>query len=123
MFIEKELMLEIMPLEFNECYDEYYETKIASSLSIGYCYNVLYNGVRVGCGARHLNIYEWADKCKEWALIKGYEIYSKRTKNKGVAKIKKYINGSKRKKLICCKIADTEVEAIFDICKWILENN
>lgn len=73
-------------------------------------------------GGESISYYEFSDKCKDWALDNGFEIYSKRTKNKGVAKIKKYIDGSKRKKLICCKIANTEIEAIFDICKWILNN-
>lgn len=70
----------------------------------------------------NINLYELADKCKDWALLNYFEIYSKRTKYKGVAKIKKYIDGSKRKKLICCKIANTEIEAIFDVCQWILDN-
>ena len=68
------------------------------------------------------NICELAFMAKEWARDYGFHIYSKTTQHKGIAKIRKNINGGKRKKLICCKIADTEVEAIFDICQWILEN-
>lgn len=72
--ISKELLLEIMPLDENEEYDEYYKTKINKSLHIGYAYKIIYNNNYVGSGAKHLNIYELAHKCKQWALSKDYHI-------------------------------------------------
>ena len=61
------------------------------------------------------NIYEFAFKCKEWALTKGYFIYSTNElsfiKTFSLETIETFSNGK-----------DTEVEAITKACEWILEN-
>lgn len=75
---------------------------------------------------RHINIYELAYKCKEWAFDKGYSLES----------AKKAVLGEKNKMTstwICCGLtptcevlpnftADTEPEAIFEACEWIRSN-
>lgn len=123
--ISKELLSEVMgyPLSrnINECgitrVIGLNESDSDGSLDLDFGYQGLESS-----HSRYINVYQLSHKCKEWALLNGFEIYSKKTKYKGVAKIKKYINGSKRKNLICCKIANTEIKAIFDICQWILDN-
>lgn len=67
------------------------------------------------------NICEFAFMAKEWARDYGYHIYSKTTQHKGIAKIRKNITGGKRKNLICCRIEDTEVEAILKVAQWVYE--
>lgn len=120
--ISKELILKLIPLELNEEHDKYYETKIGNTLNIGYSYNVLFKGNKVGSGAKHFNIYELAHKCKEWAVDNHFHIYSKIMKDKAVAKIRKSINGKHRKNTLCLFVANTEPEAVFKVCQWILDN-
>lgn len=69
-----------------------------------------------------INIHELAHKCKEWALKK-YDIsmYSYcHTDNDGAELIPRrkctIINSTKKVK------ADTEAEAVFKACQWILDN-
>ena len=67
-----------------------------------------------------INIYELAHKCKELALSKNYEIESSL-----------FIDGSKKRigysqvlreeSPMLQKTADTEPEAIFKACEWIME--
>ena len=62
-----------------------------------------------------VNIYEFAFKCKEWALTKGYFIYSTNElsfiKSFSLETIETFSNGK-----------DTEIECILKACEWILEN-
>ena len=62
-----------------------------------------------------INIYEFAFKCKEWALTKGYFIYSTNElsfiKTFSLETIETFSNGK-----------DTEIECILKACEWILEN-
>ena len=70
----------------------------------------------------YINIHELAHKCKEWAVLKGYEIetklYAIGTEIYSSANISygrnmgKYID----------TITTTEPEAIFKACQWILDN-
>ena len=73
----------------------------------------------------HINIYELAHKCKEWAFDIGYSVESAK---KNILEDKKM-----KSKWICCGFtpeynimptseADTEPEAIFKACQWVLEN-
>ena len=61
-----------------------------------------------------INIYEFAFKCKEWALSKGYFIYSTHElsfiKSLSLETIETFANGK-----------DTEMECIIKACNWILE--
>lgn len=60
------------------------------------------------------NIYEFAFKCKDWALSKGYFIYSTHElsfiKSFSLEIIETFANGK-----------DTEIECIIKACNWILE--
>ena len=66
-----------------------------------------------------INIYELAYKYKEWALAKGFKINSRLTgKDKNYAEILSCKNSA----IIAFFYEDTESEAIFKACEWILEN-
>ena len=60
-----------------------------------------------------VNIYEFVFKCKEWALSKGYFIYSTNElsfiKTFSLETIETFSNGK-----------DTEIECILKACEWIL---
>ena len=62
-----------------------------------------------------INIYEFVFKCKEWALTKGYFIYSTNElsfiKSFSLETIETFSNGK-----------DTEIECILKACEWLLEN-
>ena len=64
---------------------------------------------------KRINIYEFAFKCKEWALTKGYFIYSANElsfiKTFLLETIETFSNGK-----------DTEVECIIKACEWILKD-
>lgn len=75
-------------------------------------------------GIEEINIYEFAFKCKEWAISKGYIIKSKpydynedTTFSGGYFWITRIENGH------CpnCGANRSEVQAIIDGCEWILE--
>lgn len=121
--ISKELLLEIMPLDENTEWEDYYQTKINNSLSVGYSYSLLYKGKIVGCGANHINIYEFASKCKKWANTKGYiiidfidenndEFWSCRIYRNG-------LNDGYEEEIAYCM---EDYNAIINACEWILNN-
>lgn len=64
---------------------------------------------------KRINIYEFAFKCKEWALTKGYFIYSTNElsfiKTFSLETIETFSNGK-----------DTEIECILKACEWILKD-
>ena len=63
-----------------------------------------------------INIYELAHKCKEWALKHPYKVISKPDNVPGLWEA--YVNLSLTSKH--GEVADTEPEAIFKACEWIL---
>lgn len=70
---------------------------------------------------KRINIYELAHRCKEWAL--------KKDKYKWLFSYKAFIDcwcdivdNHNRKNIIMSFRADTEPEAIFKACQWILED-
>lgn len=72
----------------------------------------------------NINIYQLAHKCKEWALSKGYILMSSPRTSSSFATCEFCKNGK-------CDYeddlwndfrADTEPEAIFKACQWILNN-
>ena len=68
----------------------------------------------------NINIYELANKCKEWAYNQNFYIYSIVSfAGEGWCYITKEDNIEKRLKTF---IADTEPEAVFEACEWILSN-
>lgn len=60
-----------------------------------------------------VNIYEFAFKCKEWAYKNEYDIWSITWGAVEFQNNKKY-NGTER------ITEDTEIEAIFKACEWIV---
>lgn len=80
----------------------------------GVVYSYLYGNKEI----RFMSIYEFAFKCKEWALTRGYFIYSTNElsfiKSFSLETIETFSNGK-----------DTEIECILKACEWILneQNN
>ena len=73
-----------------------------------------------------INIYEFAFKCKEWALSKGYILSSNNYDNGGCCQILQENVGecSECGESIAFKIIHsfTEIEAIIKACEWLQEN-
>ena len=78
---------------------------------------------------RQINIYELAHECKQWAVSKGYSLYS--GYDKLINKYGVYVNllllgddeltiGGWDTEIYF--IANTETEAIFKACEYIMEN-
>ena len=70
------------------------------------------------CFCYEINIYELAHKCKEWAISKGYYLYSVIVNKEAYAYITYPCNTSLR--LFSCH-SYTEPEAIFKACEYIME--
>jgi len=64
-----------------------------------------------------INIYELAHKCKGWAWENGYIIENYFAFGDGICKV----FNTRWERIYKC-IEDTEQEAIFKACQWILEN-
>ena len=70
-----------------------------------------------------VNIYEFAYKCKDWALTKGYMMkIENHYSNSIVVQIKKTISNSAYVEP-WKKTFKSEIEAIIKACNWILENS
>ena len=75
-----------------------------------------------------INIYEFAFKCKEWALNKGYTIESHTNRsclsgnNYEYFSIAKIFKGTSSMRINTIE-ENTEVEAIIKACEWILEQS
>lgn len=71
-----------------------------------------------------INIYELAHKCKEWALSKGYIINSgATTSNDWSSTIYKVIKENPYIKELSHTWGQSENEAIFRACQWILDKD
>jgi hypothetical protein len=77
------------------------------------CNNSIVYKVSVYDREEEVNIYEFVFKCKEWALTKGYFIYSTNElsfiKTFSLETIETFSNGK-----------DTEIECILKACEWVL---
>lgn len=113
--ISKELLSEVLkrPVEIIDIGE--FKCMIRNSTyfdkdQIGMLYRYLYGNEEIG----FMSIYEFAFKCKEWALYKGYFIYStielSFIKTLSLETIETFANGK-----------DTEIECILKACEWILE--
>ena len=83
---------------------------------------------------QNINIHELANKCKKWAIVKGYQVSSSKPivaddEGKQVfnywwsAYLFKFDGGYESPLLVTKSFnAETEPEAIFKACQWILEN-
>lgn len=67
-----------------------------------------------------INIHDLANKCKEWANEEGYSIATRLMTYKWFIDLYRY--ESKKPKEKDFEMFDTEPEAIFKACEWILEN-
>jgi len=65
---------------------------------------------------RYFNIYELAHTCKEWAFKKGYEL-SSRLDKQAIATAILWLDFAE------CTVQNqnTEPDAIFKVCQWILD--
>lgn len=70
------------------------------------------------------NIYELANKCKDWAATKGYILFSKTRLNSSLASCYFHNMGlhDYEDDFHNDFRAETEPEAIFKACQWILDN-
>ena len=81
-----------------------------------------------------INIYELAYKCKEWAEYNGWFLYPCRNfestyKKFGCSIMKPRYSAGQFSRLLSRDgyderdyLADTEIEAVFKACQWILDN-
>ena len=65
-----------------------------------------------------INIYELAHKCKEWAISKGWILHEVRNLKEYII----YFGGDYREPSDDFR-AETEPEAIFKACQWILDKD
>ena len=120
--ISKELLTEVIGVEIR---------KINNSILDG---NLYYYKTFVKCKSK-INIYELANRCKEWAINKGYEIKSSKPivlNDEGrqvfnywwAAWLFKFDGGCESPKQILLPsfIGENEPKAIFKACQWILDN-
>ena len=70
-----------------------------------------------------INIYELANKCKEWAFKQGYELFSRILSNdhQPVGNCVVYRVEADPEESLCITNADTEPEAIFKACEWVIK--
>lgn len=114
--ISKELASEVLGFEINTIYTSTGDLPKNGICVVASTTNPVFKG-RFRWDA--INIYELAHKCKEWAIANNYGILSGFDWNKNpkadVAEINSLDDSMEF-------IADTEPEAIFKACQWILEN-
>ena len=107
--ISKELLKNVL-------YGENIDNISIISNDITFEYSHYVNGVFQYRRKTDINIYELAHKCKEWALKHHYKVISKPDNVPGLWEA--YVNLSLTSKH--GEVADTEPEAIFKACQWIL---
>ena len=96
--ISKELLSEVFKLNICEAYIENNNLYFDMGLPL----------------IQRINLYEFAFKCKEWALKKGFKIYSS-CKSSSISQggILLWISSGE----------NNEIETIIKACEWILENS
>lgn len=105
--------------------DNYLQWRYDNTIKIGSVTAVARDG-----GIESMNIYQLAHKCKEWALTKNCSIESTFRNTIGLAWVVYTVKydgydrfGFKREHTYKQEFhADTEPEAIFKACQWILDN-
>ena len=113
--ISKELLIEILGSEYKQRLVDWFQIEDDNFLRTYYdCGSYDDKGRPTGLGLE-INIYEFAFKCKEWALKQGYFIYSTNElsfiKTFSLETIETFSNGK-----------DTEIECILKACGYILNN-
>lgn len=110
--ISKELLSEVVLKEISE--DVADKPKVVFKTELEY-----YEKSSVSRFRHRINIYELACKCKEWVIVKEYKLLSAVTMNKeGMCTILCKLRKNRK-----TFIADTEPEAIFKACEWILKES
>lgn len=105
----------------NVLYGESIDNISIISNDITFEYSHYVNGVFQYRRKTDINIYELAHKCKEWALSKGYIINSgATTSNDWSSTIYKVIKENPYIKELSHTWGQSENEAIFRACQWIL---
>ena len=123
MKIGKELLSEVLKSPVEIISIDEYKCMIRNSTyfdneqrGILYCY--LYENEEI----RFMSIYEFAFKCKEWALSKGYSQLS--GKDDIYEKSEGFVCSVGSTTLLIKDLyADTEIEAIIKACNWLLEQS
>ena len=107
--ISKELLKNVL-------YGENIDNISIISNDITFEYSHYVNGVFQYRRKTDINIYELAHKCKEWASTHNYSVISKPDNVPGLWEA--YVNLSLTSKH--GEVAESEPEAIFKACQWIL---
>lgn len=121
--ISKELLSKVLDNEVP--YQVKVHKIIIKNNSLNYFYNSKDSGGGLFEANEYVNIYELAHKCKEWAYSQGYILFSKIRLNSSLASCyfdtmgkhdyeEDYHNDFR---------AETESEAIFKACQWILDKD
>lgn len=78
---------------------------------------------KTDCWNYDINIYELAHKCKNWAFKQGYELFSSILSNDNQMRGNCLVIRVESDHETVLKItnADTELEAIFKACEYIME--
>ena len=120
--ISKELLSKV--LENEVPYQVKVHKIIIKNNSLNYFYNSKDSGGGLFEANEYINIYELAHKCKEWANnlpSKRYQLYSgicPKSLNYSVCSI--FSGAIEQTEKI---IANSELEAIFKACQWILDKD
>jgi len=117
--ISKELFCTVMNVSLNRLVEFEYKTNMVSGT--GYYYFI--DNEHLDDEYEFINIHELAHKCKEWAHKYWYQIdscYDGNTSFAEVINIKKFDPEYPQQFEIEME-QDTEPEAIFKACEWILE--
>jgi len=110
--ISKELLSEVLSVEMPK--ETCFKVEYINSIEIQYYDNDLFPENR-----KHINIYELAHKCKEWARGR-YSISSYPTYFGYGASLTDAFGNSPKNLVISTK---TECGAIFKACEWIMNQN
>lgn len=116
----KELLSEVLDQDYNDRLVDWFQIEDDNYLRTYYdCGKFDEQGRPTGLGIE-INIYELAHKCKEWALKNEHNLLSYLSDRNGIQE--SFVQLYNYKTFITTIRADTEPEAIFQACQWILDN-
>ena len=120
--ISKELLIEVLGSEYKQRLVDWFQIEDDNFLRTYYdCGSYDDKGRPTGLGLE-INIYEFAFKCKEWALKKEFIVHSSPTQKKEFTSIAQNFNMNQFYYGKNQFYALTEIEAIFLACEYILNN-
>lgn len=98
------------------------EKRVILNYEVSICKTEIHYGHKKLDEDGFISIYELTHKCKEWANKKGYILSSAFHNGQGYCEIKKE-TPERIKSIAWCPVDfDTEAEAIFSACQYILDN-